>query len=192
MTVRGPVHQSQFVYRKNTLNIVNVRHGQQVVFSSEDEQRNFLQPPNKNYHEIFNRNNSLHHSAVLSHNNNSANVLPELNVSNSFQILPNNLQKSLSPSRENIKSYRNSEQQFRQQQNSLVPNNLTQLVESVNNAQSKGLNETAQIRKPGRNAAKNISQTIQKRRADYMVQKEEQSSPSKISSGVTQLKSNGN
>ena len=34
MTGRIPTHnQSQFVNRKNTLNVVNVRHGQQVKFS---------------------------------------------------------------------------------------------------------------------------------------------------------------
>ena len=40
MSGRVPSHNhSQFVNRKNTLNIVNVRHGQQVAFSAEDEQQ---------------------------------------------------------------------------------------------------------------------------------------------------------
>ena len=175
MAVRGPVHQSQFVYRKNTLNVINVRHGQQVVFSSEDEQRNFLQPPNKNYHDIFNRNNSLQHSAIISHNNLSTNMLPELNVSNSFQVLPNNNKKSLSPNRnrQQHESYRNSEQQYRQQQNSLVTSNLTKLVDNVNNSQPKSQIDMVSSRRPGRNIAKNITQNIQKRRVDYTEQKEE-------------------
>ena len=86
--------------RKNTLNVVNVRHGQQVTFSADDEQQQ--RSASKHYHEMFGRQSSRQHGSAVMQHQYPSNALPDVgaNVHNSLQILPNAFQqhKNLSPS----------------------------------------------------------------------------------------------